>query len=298
MDAVPQARGEVVQASYGLHFRGLPLVPELALAEPGDGYPAAVTISVHATDQSTPQPYALDASRSVRRLADGRLLDCHRPDGTATFYGPPLDPGVLAHPYLGPVATTFNRWLGRESFHAGAFVVNDRAWAVLGPRTAGKSSLLAALAARRVPILSDDILVTDGHEGFAGPRCIDLREPLPAVDTALVRARNDSRWRVLLPPIPPRVVLGGWIYLRWGGAVSMQSLPPQELMRRLAAGRAGRDLASDPSAFLLLATLPSWDLERPKDWGQLDATLDRILSVGSERSSRTALAGSVVGATS
>ena len=286
----------VVQSAYGLRFRGLPDVPELASVDPREFSRASVTVSVATTDQPAPALHVLDDQRSVRRLRDGRVLALSRPDSTATFHGPPLTDGVLAHPYLGPVATTFNRWSGRESFHAGAFVVDDRAWAVLGPRTAGKSSLLAALAARRLPILSDDIVTTDGQVVFAGPRCIDLREALPAVDAVVVRARDDSRWRMLLPPIPGRVELGGWIYLRWGRETSMRPLRAPELVRRLAIGRAGPGLASDPTAFLSLATLPAWDLERARDWNRLEETLDRVISTVSRATPRAALAGSRGGA--
>jgi hypothetical protein len=290
----PQTAHDVLQTAYGLQFNGLPRVPELARAGPEDAHQPAVTVRVIPGDQPTPTLHDLDADRSIRRLADGRVLDLSRHDSTARFYGPPLDPGMLAHPYLGPVATTFNRWAGRESFHSGAFVVDNRAWAVLGPRTAGKSSLLAALAARQLPILSDDIVATDGQDTFAGPRCIDLREPLPAADIAMVRARNDSRWRVSLPPIPRRVAMGGWIYLHWGSELSMRPLPARELMHRLAAGRAGVGLASDPTVFLSLATLPAWDLERPRDWSQLGATLDRVISTVSRVTPCAALAATTV----
>jgi hypothetical protein len=284
------------QTAYGLRFRGLPDVPELAFAERRDNLQPAVTVLLSKADESSPALHTLDDRHSVRRLADGRVLALSRGDSTATFYGPPLDPGVLAHPYLGPVATTFNRWLGRESFHAGAFVVNDRAYVVLGPRTAGKSSLLAALAARQLPIISDDIVVTDGRDAFAGPRCIDLRERLPGAGAAVVRARDDSRWRMLLPAISRRVTLGGWIYLRWGSRMSMQRVPPRELLRRLAAGRAGPGLASDPSVLLSLAALGSWDLERRQDWSQLDAVLDQLVATVSQEDPRTAPSDLVAGA--
>ena len=93
-----------------------------------------------------------------------------------------------------------------------------------------------------------------------------------------MRAREDSRWRMLLPPVPDRVLLGGWIYLRWAADLTMQPLSAGQLIRRLARGRAGQGLASDPATFLALGTLPSWNLERPKDWDMLDTTLDKIIS--------------------
>ncbi|GAB3935843.1 hypothetical protein GCM10027614_11390 [Micromonospora vulcania] len=141
-----EAMGTGGRSVYGLWVYGLDEVAELSTA--GGSRPGQPVVLVRqVTDQPPPPPVPLDNWRGTRVLADGRTLAVDRLRGTATFYGPPLTPDVLAHPYLAPVATTVNRWAGRETFHSGAFVLDGRAWAVLGPRTAGKSSLLAALAA-------------------------------------------------------------------------------------------------------------------------------------------------------
>ncbi len=266
------------QRAYGLQFRGLPRVPELVAAEDRAEDAGLLTVTVSTTSRAGPAPYALDADRSVRRLADGHVLDLERDGSRATFHGPALDASSLAHPYLGPVATTFNRWSGREAFHAGAFVVGGRAWAVLGPRTAGKSSLLAALAARGATVLSDDVVVTDGRVVFAGPRCLDLREPLPSGRAPLARARAGTRWRLALPPVRDSVPLGGWVHLGWGPEVVMRPMAAALSLARLASGRTGRGLESDPNVLLALATFPSWVLQRPRDWGALERTLDLVCS--------------------
>jgi hypothetical protein len=174
----PQQAGNDV---YGRRVRGLAGVAELApTAVTGPDLPM-ITVTVSQTDSvAAPSPVPLDADRCVRTLADGRHLALDRRQGVATFFGSPLTADLLAHPYLGPVATTFNRWAGREAFHAGAFVVAARAWVVVVPRSAGKSTLLAALAGHGVPVVSDDILVTEAARAFTGPRCIDLRQPIPA----------------------------------------------------------------------------------------------------------------------
>ena len=87
-------------------------------------------------------------------LADSRLPDAD--------LGAPL--------CRGPPAAVFARWRGLETLHGGAFV-DDRggAWAVLGDRGAGKSSLLAALALAGHEVVADDLLVLDGGDCFAGP---------------------------------------------------------------------------------------------------------------------------------
>ncbi|MGC5290929.1 hypothetical protein [Micromonospora sp. DT231] len=272
---------------YGLRVHGLDEVSELPPAEGAAlGWPA---VRVGQVDVPPPPPVPLDDRRGTRILADGRTLAVDRLRGTATFYGPPLAADVLAHPYLAPVATTVNRWAGRETFHSGAFLLAGRAWAVLGPRTAGKSSLLAALAARGVPILTDDILVVDGVDAFAGPRCVDLRQPVPGVGLPTRPVRAGDRLRVALPPIAPHVRLGGWLFLRWGATVTLPRLPGAALLARLARQRSFGQLPSDPAALLSLAALPAWELTRPRDWAALDDT-HRLLA-------DTVVATSAVGAT-
>ncbi|MFF0152999.1 hypothetical protein [Micromonospora sp. NPDC005203] len=255
---------------YGLRVHGLDEVVELSpVDDDALDWPA---VRVRQLDQPAPPPVPLDGRQGTRILADGRTLALDRLRGTATFYGPPLTPDVLAHPYLAPVATTLNRWVGRETFHSGAFVLAGRAWAVLGPRTAGKSSLVAALAARGVPILTDDILVVDRADALAGPRCVDLRQPVPGVALPARAVRGGERLRVALPPITSRVPLGGWFFLRWGAAVTRTRLPGASLLARLAGLRSFGQLPSDAAALLSIAALPAWELTRPRDWAALDDT--------------------------
>jgi hypothetical protein len=261
---------------YGLQVRGLDDVPELC---PDEGGAAGQTrVEVSQTDAPPPRPMPMDSTRGVRILADGRHLALDRHGGTATFFGPPLSPDLLAHPYLGPVATAFNRWAGREAFHGGAFIVDGSAWALVGPRTAGKSSLLAALLARNVPILSDDILITDGDAAYAGPRCLDLRQPIPHTSLDTTPSRGLTRWRVRLPPITPRVRFGGWVFLRWGNNLGLTPVSPSDLLSRVSTHRSWRQLPSDPTTILTLASLPAWELTRPRDWHLLDQTCWRLRS--------------------
>ncbi|GGM32221.1 MULTISPECIES: hypothetical protein [Micromonospora] len=259
-----------VRSAYGLHIRGLDGVTELTAT----AYPPAGSrpVTVRQRDTEAPEPVPLDADRVVRPLTDGRTLELDRRLRTATFYGPPLDPAVLAHPYLAPVAVICNRWAGRETFHAGAFGLDGRAWVVPGGRTAGKSSLLAALAARGVPVLTDDIAVLDGDQVLAGPRCVDLREPVPGVALPTRGVRDGSRLRIALPAGPHRLPLGGWLFLRWGDGPALTPLGPTELLARLAALRSLPELPSDATRLLGLAGVPAYELTRPRDWTALDAT--------------------------
>ncbi|WP_320064771.1 hypothetical protein [Micromonospora sp. RTGN7] len=273
-----------VRFAYGLHLRGLDGVAELpATTAPTAG---SQLVTVRQRHTPPPDPVPLGANRVVRLLTDGRTLDLDRRRGTATFYGPPLAPDVLAHPYLAPVAVTLNRWAGRETFHAGAFVHHGQAWVVHGGRTAGKSTLLAALATRDVSVLADDIVVLDGTDVLAGPRCVDLREPLPGGRLPTRPVRDATRLRIALPAVAPRLPLGGWLFLRWGDGPALAPVGPTELLARLAARRSLPELPSAPTGLLELAGLPGYDLTRPRDWAALDAThrlLDAALTPAGAR---------------
>ena len=127
---------------YGLHLTGVAgtgLLP----APAADAARPRVVIR-HA--RQDPEPECMGTARAVLGLPAGRQLLLSRGEGTATFTGPRLSDDELVHPYLGAAASVFSRWGGREVFHAGAFVFGGLAWAVVGGREAGKSSLLAALA--------------------------------------------------------------------------------------------------------------------------------------------------------
>ena len=265
------------RSAYGITWLGLGDVEELAPAVGSsfDGPPMTVTLGRAGADR--PPDHPVDARRGCWALRDGHVLAVDRATRTATFYGSPISSDQLAHPYLAAVATVVNRWAGREAFHAGAFVAADRAWVVRGVRTAGKSTLMASLAARGHSVLSDDIAVTDGRNVFAGPRAVDLRSPPPApVTTDLVR--GGTRWRVRLAPAPARVPLAGWVFLEWGNQVRLHRLGQRELLGRLAAGRSWTHLESDPRLLLALAGAPAWVLERPRRWESHEPSIDVLTS--------------------
>jgi hypothetical protein len=268
--ADPDSRRE--RHAYGLRFRGVADVAELGSAPPAAASRDAPAVTVRFSRAEPPDPAPVDANGCVRLLADGRYLALDRRARTATLFGPPPSTDLLAHPYLSSIATVFSRWDGREVFHAGAFALAGRAWAVLGPRTAGKSTLMAAMAQRDRAVVTDDILVIDGTVALAGPRCVDLREPLPGRMPPTRRIRYRTRLRMALPPIDPRVPLGGWIFLSWGERLALTPIGPADLLGRLAALRLWRDLPSSPAGMLALASMPAWTLTRPRDWSAIDST--------------------------
>ncbi len=73
----------------------------------------------------------LGDERAEIALRSGGVLFLDRAEARAEFVTPePMTPDELAHPGLAPVAAVTARWLGRQSFHAGAFVLGRRR---LGP---------------------------------------------------------------------------------------------------------------------------------------------------------------------
>ena len=287
--ADPDLLGSVdarARSVYGMRLTGLDglgFEVDDELAPPTDGGgPGLIPVTVTRSAGAAPRERVMDQQGGVRSLPDGRTLQLDRASGRATFYGPPLSPDMIAHPYLGPIAAGFNRWAGREVFHAGAFVAAGRAFMVLGPRTAGKSTLMAAIAATGAPILADDLVVTDGEVVFAGPRSVDLREPIPGDALAaplpeLRPARDGTRWRVPLPAIASRYPLGGWFCLRWSDRSAADPVPMTSLLGRLAVYRSMGQLESDPTVIMDLISRPAWDLRRPRCWADLPATVDLLL---------------------
>jgi hypothetical protein len=223
----------------------------------------------------------LDDERAELRLRTGGEILIDRRAGTVTFVTPrELDLHEAIHPYLAPAAAAIARWLGRESFHAGAFVADGATWAVIGQRGSGKSSTLGRLALQGVPVVCDDMLVLEDLRPFAGPRSVDLRadgaEALGAGEAlGVVGARE--RWRLELERLDEIPPLSGWIHLEWGEPVGLQPLSGAEKLRRLTPERGLRVPLRDPAALLALAGLPAWTFRRPQSWDSLSGAVENLL---------------------
>jgi hypothetical protein len=184
------------------------------------------------------------------------------------------------HPIMASPAAVVNRWHGRDSFHAGAFVSGTGAWAVVGEKGAGKSSMLAWLATRGVPVLGDDVLVLDGDSALAGPRCIDLRSDAAArmgIGTNLGVVGLRVRWRVYTAPCPPAVPLRGWIFPAWGDAIRVRPIPAAQRIPRLLENLALVVPPVNSRSLLELAALPCVEFSRPSDWDGIDAAMEHLL---------------------
>lgn len=278
----PRTNGAAGIGAYGLRVVGLDRARRLLLPAEAE-WPRLDIRFGEPPEETSPQA----PTATVRFVEGGARLclsssgyvEIARSPASATFRfveAPSAD--AVVHPYLGGIASLVGRWLGRETIHAGAFVFEGGAWAVVGARQAGKSSLLAALAARGWDVLCDDMLVIDGGDVLAGPRSIDLRPDAAAKlgngePIGLVGARE--RWRLVLGSLETaRVPLRGWLFLGWGDRVEVERVPPATILARLAEQTAIPGAPSDPLGLLGLAGLRGVELRRPPDWAAVGDAVD------------------------
>jgi hypothetical protein len=217
------------------------------------------------------------------RLGGGGQVEIDRVNGSARFTMPARPTAAeLVHPYLASVAAVAGRWLGHESFHAGAVEVDGGAWVVLGGKRAGKSSFLALMAADGHPIVTDDVAVLDKEGAVAaGPRLIDLRAEAAArlgVGEPMGVVGLRDRWRVPVKVVRARVPLRGFVDLAWGEGPSVGPVPPARRLARLVEHRVIHRLPPrDPALLLELAALPMLELRRPRDWDAAADARARVL---------------------
>jgi len=216
-------------------------------------------------------------------LVDGWASLRRDPASAAFTFLRHMSEGEMAHPYLTRVAAAHTYWLGRESFHAGAFVVNGRAWAIAADREGGKSSTLAGLARTGHPIVVDDLVVSVAGKIQAGPRSIDLREGASTylgLGEPMGIHGGRPRFRHRLDDVPAEIELAGWIFLAWGNSVEAVQLTPFDRLRRLMDHRMIKGPAQlEPSGVLNLAALPGFDLRRPRSFDRFDDSLEAIAGI-------------------
>jgi len=198
----------------------------------------------------------------------------------------------LVHPLLGRVASHLALAHGFDGMHAGAVAGSDGAWAVIGPKCAGKSTLLASLNDAGVPIVTDDVLVFRDGVAMAGPRCIDLRPGTQRFGLGVAVRPGDPRNRIALPPVAAEHPLAGLIHLEWSsGDPTMEALDHRDAIGRLLILRNDRGYPRDPRALLDLAALPNVLLKRPRSMSRLDAAtaeVERLVSESREESAGAA----------
>lgn len=268
------------RGAYGIRIAGVETARTmLVTAQPG--WPE-LRLKCELADPPVPRESVTD-DHAVLQLKTGGRLTLDRRSGVARYSVPRhLTDDDLVHPFLAPAAAVVSHWARRLSFHAGAFVAGGGAWAIVGDRGAGKSSTLAWLALNDHEVVADDVLVLDGRSAFAGPRAIDLREETAdrfGIGAALGVVGNRERWRVTLPQTASRMPFRGWVFLAWGDRVEARRLGAPECMRRLLQNLTLRVDATNPAGVLELATLPAWEVQRPRDWDRLEDGVTCLLDL-------------------
>ena len=266
------------RGGYGFRVDGVGSAQRLLVDVPSD-WPLLTLRTVLGFDAG--HPVGVDDDRARIRVHDG-LVEIDRRRGEALFTARQKPtPDALVHPHLAPVAAIAARWRRYESFHAGAVILGDGAWAVMGAKGSGKSSLLAWLALSGHPVLTDDLLVIDADgNALAGPRSIDLREGAAqrfGVGEPLGVIGARERYRMVAGPVPAAVPLRGFIRLAWGGAPTVTPVPPAWRPAGLAAQRAVRLIPRDPDLLVHLSALPMVELRRPREWGRAADAADQLL---------------------
>jgi len=196
-------------------------------------------------------------------------------------------PDAIVHPVATTPLALLARWRGDAALHAGAVVHDGGAYGICGGRGAGKSTTLALLARRGLPIAADDLLVVRHGDVLAGPRCVDLRHDVAArfPDArflGIVGARE--RHRLSTPPAPARVPLRGIFLLEWGTGPELKaSLLTLEERASLVHELDYAALVGlpHPEALLDLLALPMWRFTRPRDWAASTEALDHLMCTAS-----------------
>ena len=272
---------EPIAAAYGLRYDGLGVSSGLALR----GAEAWPPVRVQRVAAQPNEPVASSVGdREATIVSPVGVLRVDRAAATLSVrFAPGATDADLVHPGLWPAAAVLARWRGAETLHAGAFVAPDGgAWAVMAESGGGKSSFLAALTLAGIEVLVDDLVILEGGQCYAGPRCIDLRpEAVAELDlgdrpTVLVRASR--RRRLDLEPCDGRRPLRGFVELAWGGdQAEVTALAPSAALAALARHRRVVGLGADFEALLELAGCAVVRLTRPRTWTTVRASVAKLI---------------------
>ena len=265
--------------AYGLRVRG---VSESARGLLGPADPTWPVVQVRGgIGHSRDEQAFVSSSRARVGLPGGGEVVVEREPMLAEVRLPtrPREEELL-HPYLGYVAAIVARWLGRDCVHAGAFVVDGGAWALVGARSAGKSSMLGWFAAHGYNIVCDDVLVMEEQSVFAGPRFVDLRPEAAKVlgtGVPIGRVGTRERWRLEVGPISTQLPLRGWIFLDWSSQIEVRRAAAARRLLTIKDQLSLFTTPRDPASLLDLASLPALELRRPHGWGSMADAADRLL---------------------
>lgn len=212
----------------------------------------------------------------------GVLVDVDAHAHTIELAVPPEQPDdSIVHPFMAAACAVIAWWRGALVFHAGAVVVDGRAWGILGAKRAGKSTLIAELATAGVTVLADDVSFVEHGQMLCAPRFVDLRrgqaERYPSA-VALGRVGARSRWRMPLGPAPWSAPLAGWVVLDWGEEIELELIPVRDRFPELGVAYGLSEPPASPQALMDAAVLPMFRLRRPRDMDRMPEVLSVLLS--------------------
>ena len=264
---------------YGLQVPDWPDTADLLFA--ADTSWPRLELTTGALPADLAPPTGVKDEQADIKIIGGRLRMQRSPLQATYLLERPVDSQALVHPYLAVPASIANNWLGRQVFHAGAFVVDGGAWAIIAEKEGGKSSTLAWLDRHGIDVLTDDLLVVDDGVALAGPRCIDLRgetaEALGAGEL-LQGADGRDRWRLVTNAVRTSAPLRGWIVPAWDDDVSIEPLDTVDRLSSVLGHRSVLTDDQDAEAFLELATRPCLRFARPRGVATMGAAIEELLS--------------------
>ena len=227
------------------------------------------------------QPPSDDSDRMVFPHLPGGFAVVDRRRARTTLHMPqPLTEAGLVHPYIGSTVAAHSYWKGWHTFHAGSALLGGAVWAFLGERERGKTSALAWLASRDVPVFSDDLLVIRGDTAVAGPRALDLRRSASqqfGIGSYIGVLGTRGRWRHRLPPVPSEAPFGGFVSLAWHPEVVVEPVPAAERLKLLLGSAPVIEYGSE-TRWLGLLGFPMISLRRPKSWEQLEQAMTALVN--------------------
>lgn len=218
--------------AFGVRFASTFPLPEIREDRPP---PAACVLALGSTDEPArrfsgpcdPPKVGVTAQGRTERGRDGDLLLRFRSE--ASFWmsaaadsvvwagAGPAARRFLLDTVLGSVALA----RGFEALHAGAVLTDAGVVAVSVGEGGGKSSLVAALLARGLPLFTDDLLMLDaGVDVVAHPGPALMNLPPRAVEVAadVLATFDDEAWVVVdRPPVAPAPIVAV-VLLERGGA--------------------------------------------------------------------------------
>jgi len=287
--------------AYGLTFR-LPFPCPALLPAPASAIPDvtvveghvprhinAAQISTHLFDAEPGRFLLRGGSRAGRFLIEGgsRITFDRNPAG---------DDQVIAHHFLHTVIAALLHQRGDLVLHASSVLMRDGATVLSGESGAGKSTVLAALAARGFPMLSDDVtalrLQPEGQlEVMPGPQCIHLCDDAATrlVASSAGLARQPWHGMKVAVPAPGPLRPGPLPFRRWatlaawpGDTLRIGSLSGARRLEALVGCISIPTFAEERAATLVLMRAALQDvhlltIERPAGRWMVDPIIEALL---------------------